>query len=888
MTTSPSQLASIRPVRILIVATTLLSVALGVMSFVLAMNLRNEALRSAEIGLKRHSLTLAGQAERSFQSIYLILSSIGDHLATQGVFDSNSYAVAMRERDTFEFLRGKLAGLPQLEAITLIDATGKLINFSRYWPIPDVNVSDRDYFKVLSQDSTLSTFVGEPVKNRGTGTWNIYIAHRVNAASGDFAGLILAAISLQYFEDFYRSISLGPGSTEALLRDDGTLLARFPASKNIGKMVASEGIMRLVATGSGTIQGKSPIDHDERIKSVQKLSGVPMSILTTQTQASVLADWRKTVNVFVGFTGGMILVLGLAATVIARQWRQQELLRHVQLEKQEAESARTSAETELLRQQERTAEAANRAKSNFLAVMSHEIRTPMNAVIGLASSLLDSDLTGEQRESVQSIHSAGDSLLEILNDILDFSKLETGNFTLENIQFSPISVLDNLMSVVGASAAAKGLELRFEGAAEMPAGLLGDPGRIRQILLNLTSNAIKFTSEGEILVKFECLDRSGPQALMRWTVSDTGMGIAEDRLGSLFNDYIQADSSVSRRFGGSGLGLSICRRLVEQMGGAIRAESRLGHGSIFQFELSLPICEAPLPPAGEDDSAAALLRMRIDESGRPLRILIVDDNRTNRLVASRMFQEFNAEIVEACDGLEAIDAVEKQQFDLIFMDMQMPGMDGLTATSIIRASGGRLARVPIVAFTANAFADDQDACMRAGMTDFVAKPVRKKFLVQAALRALWGADIHNLQSTAAEMSGLFTTESEVEQLPTQSGMFCRQTFDDLAGEIGEDTAQEALEVFIDDARQRLDMLLSVAITTGWKTVQVHAHTLKSTSATFGFDRMSQIAGRLERDAESLNATEYDTMLTDMRFAFDSGLQQSAALTRSPDENRVTC
>jgi signal transduction histidine kinase/DNA-binding NarL/FixJ family response regulator/HPt (histidine-containing phosphotransfer) domain-containing protein len=864
-----------RLIRVLPAATIFLAIVISAMSLALALNLRDETMRAAETGLKRHSLTLAGQAERSFQSIYLILSSIGDHLTLHGVYDNDSYVAAMRHKETFEFLRDRLTGLPQLEAITMIDASGKLINFSRYWPIPDVNVSDRDYFKALSGNSRLSTFISEPVKNRGTGTWNIYIAHRVNSSNGDFAGLILAAMSLQYFEDFYRSISLGAGSTEALLREDGTLLARFPASPDIGKIVASEDVKRLAAVGGGTARGPSPLDGLDRIKAVKKLAGVPLTILTTQTETSVLAGWRKTVKLVAGFTGGMILVLILAAMVVARKWQQQELLRQVQLEKQHAESAKVLAETALLRQQERAAEAANRAKSNFLAVMSHEIRTPMNAVIGLTSSLLDSELAADQREVVQAIHTAGDSLLEILNDILDFSKLETGNFTLENIPFAPISVLDNLVGVVRASADAKGLRLRFQGAAEMPPGLLGDPGRIRQILLNLTSNAIKFTARGEISVTFECLHRSETSARMRWTVTDSGMGIAEDRLGSIFDDYTQADSSVSRRFGGSGLGLSICRRLVEQMGGEIRATSQPGHGSTFQFELTLPICDAPSLQAGDEDCSIALLRMRIDESGRPLRILIVDDNRTNRLVAARMFQEFDVVIVEAGDGLEAIDAVEKYEFDIIFMDMRMPEMDGLTATSIIRASGGRLARVPIVAFTANAFADDQEACMRAGMNDFVAKPVRKKFLVQAALRALWGADIENLRGSAAQMSDMFS--SEPAGMPSDdTELFCRRPFDELVAEIGADDAFEAYQAFVEDAAERLDRL-QASVPPGPRVAKVDAHSLKSTSATFGFDRMSAIAARLEREAEQLEAVDTRAILADLRRAFDDGVAQFEAL-----------
>ncbi|HCE09794.1 MAG TPA: hybrid sensor histidine kinase/response regulator, partial [Oxalobacteraceae bacterium] len=249
-----------RPFRTLILATAMLVIALATMSLIIASNLREDTLRNAEVNLSRHSLTLAGQAERSFLSIHLILSSVTDHLTNQGVFDSASYEAAMSGADTHKFLKEKLAGLPQLEAITMINADGKLLNFSRYWPIPAVNVSDRDYYSALRNAKNELTFVGQPVQNRGTGTWNIYIARRVNGLNGEFAGLVLAAMSLQYFEDFYQSVSLGEGSAEALLREDGTLLARYPRTKEIGQ-VFNSGSRLVLQDGGRALRELSPVDH---------------------------------------------------------------------------------------------------------------------------------------------------------------------------------------------------------------------------------------------------------------------------------------------------------------------------------------------------------------------------------------------------------------------------------------------------------------------------------------------------------------------------------------------------------------------------------------------------------------------------------------------------
>ena len=863
-----------RPIRVLLLATVLVAAALVAMSFLIANNLRESALRDAERDLSRHSLTLAGQAERSFQSIDLILSNINDHLESRGVFDSASYSVAMSGEDTHQFLKGKLAGLPQLEAITMINSDGKLINFSRYWPIPAVNVSDRDYFKALRDDGSRKTFISQPVQNRGTGTWNIYIARRVNGSSGEFAGLILAAMSLEYFEDFYKSISLGEGSAEALLRDDGTLLARYPKTAEIGKLVASADTLALLRSG-GTVRGMSPVDHVMRIKAVRKLAGVPLSIMTTQTEDSVLQGWRGTVKLLLGFTAAMILALTLAAFVIIRKWREQEVLRRLQSEKAEAEHAKALAETELLRQQERTAEAANRAKSNFLAVMSHEIRTPMNAVLGLTSTLLETNLSRDQRESVHAIHVAGDSLLEILNDILDFSKLEVGSLTLESAPFSPAGVLESALSVVGASAAAKGLELRVELDPNLPTGLLGDGGRIRQVLLNLASNAIKFTEAGEIRITVERLEVEQDSARLRWSVTDSGIGIPADRLGALFNDFVQVDSSVSRRYGGSGLGLAICRRLIRQMGGDIHVESKVGHGSRFFFELSLPKAELPSVTKREDDPSILMLKKRIELAGVPLRILIVDDNQTNRLVAAKMLGEFDIDIRQACDGLEAVAAVFENDFDLVFMDMQMPEMDGLTATRKIRAAGGKYEQIPIVAFTANAFADDREACKAAGMNDFLAKPVRKKFLVQAVLRGLSERELDAGKGSV--------TEQDNEHAPQRGAaevLFDRSAFDALVAEISLETAIHTFSVFVEDTRKRLDAFSTMNIADDRSRIRLQAHALKSTAGTFGFRRLSALAGRLESDSAEIAEAEFHALVPEMGEAFASGMVQFASARKA--------
>jgi len=494
------------------------------------------------------------------------------------------------------------------------------------------------------------------------------------------------------------------------------------------------------------------------------------------------------------------------------------------------------------------AEAAGRARSEFLAVMSHEIRTPMNGIIGVAGLLQDMPLGGTEKHYVRIILDSGQHLLQLINDILDFSRLDAGRLDLEEQAFDVREVLRDSIELLSAEATAKGLPLGLDVADEVPARAVGDAHRLRQVLLNLIGNGIKFTAAGTVRVGVRLLRGEGATVRLGFSVIDTGIGIAPEALGKLFTEFTQVDSSISRRFGGSGLGLAICRRLVERMGGTIGVESVPGAGSTFQFDVLLTLPRGDVVRKVPPMAASAVVTITAR------RVLIAEDNATNRLVATRMLERMGHRVEAVENGRDAVAAVQRGGFDLVLMDVMMPEMDGLAATEAIRALSGALGRIPIIGLTANAMVADQERCLAAGMTHFETKPISAARLGAVIAQVLEAAAAPPVQGQAAQ-SAQAVASPRREPVRVVPG-FDAARLTALVGAIGAEATADVLRQFIADGMRQLEDMRDLAGSRRMDLLGHQARLVARGAGTVGLVQLGLAAAAIQED---IAAGRYDGM-----------------------------
>jgi signal transduction histidine kinase/HPt (histidine-containing phosphotransfer) domain-containing protein/FixJ family two-component response regulator len=521
-----------------------------------------------------------------------------------------------------------------------------------------------------------------------------------------------------------------------------------------------------------------------------------------------------------------------------------------------------------------TAEAASRAKSQFLSNMSHEIRTPLNGILGMAEVLARTPLNEQQSRYLHAITSAGRALHELLGDILDLAKIEAGKITLERIDFELQTLLAQFTEVFRELASVRGNTLLtdFRIPASLP--LQGDPTRLRQVLSNLVTNAIKFTEGGTITLAAGRLDPPPGDARvwLRFTVRDTGIGIAPEAISGLFQPFVQADQSTTRRFGGSGLGLVISKHLVDLMGGTIRVDSVFGGGSVFAIDL--PFAEAASPPAEESAERCRLHRIAA-------RILVAEDNPVSQAVIEAMLGQIGATPTIVENGALAVEALSKDSFDLVLMDCQMPVMDGYQATATIRALPTAASRVPILALTANALPEDRQRCLNAGMDDYLSKPLRLDSLLAGLLRWLPvsdgppGASPREPAVAAAAAPVLAPSRAVLDRSALlDNTSFNRSSSGDLV--------RRVLGLYLDDAPKLLAGIRSRLPEQAWPELARAAHSLKSSSAAVGLTAVASGAASIEALARREDGPGIEVTLA----ALDTDFELGVAALRAELEHRA--
>lgn len=705
--------------------------------------------------------------------------------------------------------------------LAIIGADGFLVSTNVGPVTSPMDLSDREHFRVHVNTTNDEIYISKPVLGRATGKWSVQLTRKVIGSDGSFKGVVVASLDPYLFSRFYESVDLGAGGAVTLVGLDGIIRARGGMDASaIGKSAASSAAFELLKISpQGTFLGGGVVDGVRRLVSYRAVGEYPLVVMVGMSENDIFAQyaqWRM--PLYAGGCALTVLLLLIAGIGVRHQMRLDEARRDLEI-------ARDNAE------------AANKAKSAFLAVMSHEMRTPLNGVIGALDLLQRTGLNADQGHYVEAALTSSEALLAQINDVLDFSKMEAGKLSLETspVEISPL--LDTVISIVGPQAKAQGITLSRSIDTRLPERVLADPVRLRQILLNFLSNAVKFTPNGRIGVDVRLFSGSRTSPVIEFSVTDTGVGIPPERLGWLFKEFSMVDASYARNAGGTGLGLAICKRLVTAMGGEIGVESIPSQGSRFWFRL-------PLPEVAAGQSDPAEVAPASDAFSQPLKVLLVDDNPTNQMVASRMLVAAGHAVDTASDGREALERAARSRYDVILMDISMPEMDGMEATRRIRRLPEPFASVPIIALTANAVAGDRQQFLAAGMTDYMTKPFRR-----AELETKLSKYEHGGQPAPSS-----PTNAVGEQL-LQVPLIDKRELETLARETCPEMVPEVVRQYLAELSERLAQFEAARRSCQMEDLGRIAHAIAGSAASVGAMRLRQVAKQLELSCRSLNADE---------------------------------